>query len=107
MTSYNLLNGQHTSEHRGLIEDILRCEYGFKGIVMTDWVVDALSSSTDNKYRGALAPEVVKAGGDLFMPGCQADFDRVLAALGEGSIDRRQIQQNATRVYRMAEELSI
>ena len=107
MTSYNLLNGQHTSEHRGLIEDILRCEYGFKGIVMTDWVVDALSSSTDNKYRGALAPEVVKAGGDLFMPGCKADFDRVLAALGEGSIDRRQIQQNATRVYRMAEELSI
>lgn len=107
MTSYNLLNGQHTSEHRGLIEDILRCEYGFKGIVMTDWVVDALSSSTENKYRGALAPEVVKAGGDLFMPGCQADFDRVLAALGEGSIDRKQIQQNATRVYRMAEELSI
>ena len=107
MTSYNLLNGQHTSEHRGLIEDILRCEYGFKGIVMTDWVVGALSSSTDNKYRGALAPEVVKAGGDLFMPGCKADFDRVLAALGEGSIDRKQIQQNATRVYRMAEELSI
>lgn len=107
MTSYNLLNGLHTSEHRGLIEDILRCEYGFKGIVMTDWVVDALSSSPENKYRGALAPEVVKAGGDLFMPGCQADFDRVLAALGEGSIDRRQIQQNATRVYRMAEELSI
>lgn len=107
MTSYNLLNGQHTSEHRGLIEDILRCEYGFKGIVMTDWVVDALSSSTENKYRGALAPEVVKAGGDLFMPGCKADFDRVLAALGEGSIDRKQIQQNATRVYRMAEELSI
>lgn len=107
MTSYNLLNGQHTSEHRGLIEDILRCEYGFKGIVMTDWVVDALSSSPENKYRGALAPEVVKAGGDLFMPGCQADFDRVIAALGEGSIDRKQIQQNATRVYRMAEELSI
>ena len=107
MTSYNLLNGQHTSEHRGLIEDILRCEYGFKGIVMTDWVVDALSSSPENKYRGALAPEVVKAGGDLFMPGCKADFDRVLAALGEGSIDRKQIQQNATRVYRMAEELSI
>ena len=107
MTSYNLLNGQHTSEHRGLIEDILRREYGFEGIVMTDWVVDALSSSPENKYRGALAPEVVKAGGDLFMPGCQTDFDRVLAALKDGSIERKQIQQNATRVYRMAEELSI
>ena len=107
MTSYNLLNGQHTSEHRGLIEDILRREYGFEGIVMTDWVVDMLSTSAENKYRGALAPEVVKAGGDLFMPGCKADFDRVLAALKDGSIDRKQIRQNATRVYRMAEELSV
>ena len=105
MTSYNLLNGQHTSEHRGLIDDILRCEYGFEGIVMTDWVIDALSSSPENKYRGALAPEVVKAGGDLFMPGCKTDFDRVIAALKDGSISRRQIQQNATRVYRMAKEL--
>jgi beta-glucosidase len=106
MTSYNLLNGQHTSEHRGLIEDILRCEYGFEGIVMTDWVVDALSSSPENKYRGALAPEVIKAGGDLFMPGCKNDYDRVMAALADGSIDRHQIQQNVTRVYRMANELN-
>ena len=105
MTSYNLLNGQHTSEHRGLIEDILRCEYGFDGIVMTDWVVDALSSSPENKYRGALANEVVKAGGDLFMPGCQADYTRVLEALKEGTVSRKQLEQNATRVYRMAEAL--
>ncbi len=106
MTSYNLLNGQHTSEHRGLIEDILRCEYGFEGIVMTDWVIDALSSSPENKYRGALAPCVVMAGGDLFMPGCQTDFDRVMEALREGAVSRKQLQQNATRVYRMAEQLS-
>ena len=106
MTSYNLLNGQHTSEHRGLIEDILRCEYGFKGIVMTDWVVDSLSASNSNKYRGALANEVVKAGGDLFMPGIQGDYDRILSGLKDGSISRTQIQQNATRVYRMAEVLS-
>ncbi len=107
MTSYNLLNGQHTSEHRGLIEDVLRCEYGFKGIVMTDWVVDMFSSNPANKYRGALAPEVVKAGGDLFMPGCKTDFDRVMAALSDGSISKMQIKQNATRVYRMANELKI
>ena len=106
MTSYNLLNGQHTAEHRGLIEDILRCEYGFKGIVMTDWVVDSLSASNKNKYRGTVADEVVKAGGDLFMPGVQGDYDRILSALKDGSVSRKQIQQNATRVYRMAEELS-
>jgi beta-glucosidase len=106
MTSYNLLNGQHTSEHRGLIEEILRSEYGYEGIVMTDWVVDMLSASNENKYRGALAAEVVKAGGDLFMPGCQKDFDGIMKGLADGSISRKQIQQNATRVYRMAEQLS-
>ncbi|SEK26009.1 beta-glucosidase [Butyrivibrio sp. ob235] len=106
MTSYNLLNGQHTSEHRGLIEDILRCEYGFKGIVMTDWVVEMLTVSSKNKHRGALANEVVKAGGDLFMPGTQGDFDRILADIKSGAISRKQIEQNATRVYRMANELS-
>ena len=106
MTSYNLLNGQHTSEHRGLIEDVLRCEYGYKGIVMTDWVVDMLQANPDNKYRGALAAEVAKAGGDLFMPGGKKDFDGILAGIKDGSISRKQMQQNATRVYRMANELS-
>ncbi len=106
MTSYNLLNGQHTSEHRGLIEDILRCEYGYEGIVMTDWVIDMLSTASENKYRGALANEVVKAGGDLFMPGCKTDFDRIMADLKSGAISKKQIQQNATRVCRMAEQLS-
>ncbi len=107
MTSYNLLNGTHTSEHRGLIEDILRDEFGFKGIVMTDWVIDMLSSSPENRYRGARADEVVKAGGDLFMPGCKDDFDKVMAGLKDGSISKKQLQINATRVYRMAEELNI
>ena len=50
MTSYNLLNGIHTAEHRGLIEDILRCEYGFEGIVMTDWII-AMAMNQKSKHR--------------------------------------------------------
>ncbi|WP_278246495.1 hypothetical protein [Butyrivibrio sp. VCB2006] len=40
------------------------------------------------------------------MPGCKTDYDRVLSGLSDGSIERHQIKQNATRVYRMANELS-
>ena len=102
MTSYNLLNGLHTAEHRGLIEDILRCEFGFKGLVMTDWVIDMMTSA-DSIHRNSLSNEVVKAGGDLFMPGGKKDYERVLAALKDGSLPREQLQINATRVLRATE----
>ena len=106
MTSYNLLNGVHTSEHRGLIEDILRCEYGFKGIVMTDWIVD-MAQDKQSLHRMPIAAEIAKAGGDLVMPGSKGDFDSIVKAAKSGELDLRQLQINATRVLRKAEELHI
>lgn len=104
MTSYNLLNGVHTSEHRGLTEDVLRCEYDFQGIVMTDWVVGGMDNP-NGKYRKALAGEVAKAGGDLFMPGCNDDFTHFMGCLKDGSLTREQVNINVTRVYRMVNKL--
>lgn len=101
MTSYNLLNGVHTSESRSLIEDILRDEYGFKGIVMTDWVVSMNNSDKDSIYPDPQACNVVMAGGDLFMPGCQADYDSVSKALAEGKVTREQLQINAARIINL------
>ena len=46
MTSYNLVNGIHTNEHIGLIRDVLRSEFGFEGIVMTDWIVAGYEKSS-------------------------------------------------------------
>jgi beta-glucosidase len=103
MTSYNLLNGTHTSEHRGLIEDILRSEFGFKGIVMTDWVMDVMTSSK-SVYRNALSDEVAKAGGELFMPGTKKDYERVLKALKDGSLKRKQLEVNASRLIRTIDD---
>ena len=103
MTSYNLLNGTHTSEHRGLIEDILRAEFGFKGIVMTDWVMEVMTSSK-SVYRNALADKVAKAGGELFMPGTKKDYNRVLTALKDGSLTRQQLEINASRLLRTIDE---
>lgn len=104
MTSYNLLNGIHTAEHRGLIEDILRAEFGFKGIIMTDWIMSILGGKK-SIYRNTLAEQVAKAGGDLFMPGTKKDYKRVLKALKEGSLSRKQLEINATRLIRMIDEL--
>nr|WP_297708234.1 glycoside hydrolase family 3 N-terminal domain-containing protein [uncultured Butyrivibrio sp.] len=104
MTSYNLLNGTHTSEHKGLIEDILRREFGFEGIVMTDWVL-AIMNSKKSIHRGALSNEVVKAGGDLFMPGGRKDYENVINALKNGSLTRHQMEVCATRVVRMSQYL--
>ena len=105
MTSYNLLNGTHTAENRGLIEDVLRCEFGFEGIVMTDWVMTMMDSK-NSIYRNSLAGEVAKAGGDLFMPGGKKDYENVLNALKAGTLSRQQLEINATRVVRMAQTLA-
>lgn len=104
MTSYNLLNGIHTSEHRGLIEDILRAEFGFEGIVMTDWII-AMMVGKGNKYAAPNAAKIAAAGNDLIMPGGAGDFKAMMAGLKDGLVTRRQLRINATRVYRMAKQL--
>ena len=105
MTSYNLLNGTHTSERRDLIEDILRCDFGFEGIVMTDWIIGAMSGK-GNKYAWPNAAKIAAAGNDLTMPGGKGDFKAMLKGLKEGLVTRRQLAINATRVYRMAKMLT-
>lgn len=104
MTSYNLLNGVHTSEHRGLIEEVLRREFGFQGIVMTDWVIEMMTDAS-SVHRGALSHEAAKAGGDLFMPGSKKDYQNVLQALKDGELSREQLEINASRVLRMIDRL--
>ncbi|MBO4888846.1 MAG: glycoside hydrolase family 3 C-terminal domain-containing protein [Firmicutes bacterium] len=104
MTSYNLLNGTHTNERRDLTEDILRSEWGYEGIVMTDWVVSMMGSGKA-AHRVSLSSFVAAAGGDLFMPGSPKDYKTLLAALKAGEVSRKQLEINATRVYRMALKL--
>ena len=74
MSSYNCLNGEHTSVKRELLTDILRGEFGFEGFVMSDW--GAAGSMTDK----------VNAGNDINMPGNETDPADVLAAYKAGKI---------------------
>lgn len=106
MTSYNLLNGEHTSERRDLTEDILRREWEYQGIVMTDWIVSAMPVDKQAIYRKPKASLIAAAGGDLVMPGSKSDVKDILEGLKNGTVTREQLQINATRVYRMALQLN-
>ena len=122
MTSYNLINGVHTSESVELLEVILRPEWGFDGLVMTDWVVDCMTRS-DMKHPRATAAATIKAGNELFMPGGEPDREDLLTALGRGSdarpsaaqaesddggvgLTRAELEKQAARVIRMARRLA-
>ena len=74
MSSYNCLNGIHTSVSRDLLTEILRNEFGFDGFVMSDWGA-----------AGTMADKVM-AGNDVNMPGNATDPDDVLKAYKSGAI---------------------
>ena len=82
MTSYNLVNGIHSANHKELIHDILRSEWGYEGLVMTDWgTTDAADPSL--KYGSSDPALCIKAGNDLIMPGSQNDVDAIIGAVGK------------------------
>lgn len=87
MSSYNLVNGQQTSENRELLTDILRGEWGFNGIVTTDWWT-----------RGEHWREV-KAGNDLKMA-CGYP-ETVLEAVAEGRLSKEDVRICAKRILEL------
>ena len=94
MTSYNRLNGTFASEHRWLIEEVLRGEWGFDGLVMSDWFG---SHSTE---------PTVNAGLDLEMPGPTRDRGAKLVAAVEAGRGRpRAVRARARRVLRLIERV--
>ncbi len=83
MTSYNLINGEHTANSYDLINAMARDEWGFAGIVMTDWGTtgDLFGGTVQFKYGNSYASGCVKAGNDLTMPGSENDVNDILNAL--------------------------
>ena len=105
MTSYNLLNGTHTANRGDLINTVLRSEWGFEGIVMTDW------GTTNDKFNlgvyGASSPALcIKAGNDLMMSGSKEDVDGILTGIKDGVITREELEACAGRILALSKELS-
>lgn len=109
MTSYNLLNGEHTSQRRDLIMTCLRGEWGFQGMVMTDWVISALAGAMNTKYSPARASGSIKAGNDIHMPGGPGDYQDLMAALTQEGhpypITRQDLVDCAQRIVQMVKNL--
>lgn len=91
MTSYNKINGTYAPENEKLIETILREEWGFEGMVMTDW----------GGGRDAVA--TVKAGNDLIMPGSANQIQAIIDAVRNGTLSQETIDRNVTRVLAFIE----
>ncbi len=91
MTSYNKINGTYAPENERLIENILREEWGFKGMVMTDW----------GGGRDAVA--TVKAGNDLIMPGSANQIQAITDAVRNGTLSQETIDRNVARVLAFIE----
>lgn len=87
MTSYNLINGVRASENKDLLTGILRGEWGFSGMVTTDWWTQG------EHYRE------VKAGNDIKM--ANGFPERVMEAYEKGLISREEIAQSARRLLEM------
>jgi beta-glucosidase len=105
MTSYNLLNGEHTSESRELAEVLFR-EYGFDGLIMTDWVVGGdMLLMKGSKYGTPDAAKVAAAGCSLFMPGYKGDYDQIIKGLSKGTVSVQQLRENAGRIMHVLNRL--
>jgi beta-glucosidase len=86
MSSYNLIDNVYTSESPELLTKILRDDWGFKGMVMTDW------------FGGQHPVEQMIAGNDLLMPGTPAQAKDILAAVKEGKLDVAVLDRNIARI---------
>ena len=95
MSSYNLINGVHTSESEELCQDILRSEFGFKGLLMTDWIVGGDILGGGGKYGAPSVPRVAASGHTLFMPGSKKDYEELVRGINEGIVSRKQLKWNA------------
>lgn len=90
MCSYNLVNGTYASEHAELLDTILREEWGFDGLLMTDW------GAANDRVAG------IAAGLDLEMPGSDNAFDpEVLEAVAERRLDEAAVDRCASRVVEL------
>lgn len=89
MSSYNYVNGTYTSENPELLTTLLRDEWGYQGMVMTDW------------FGGKDALAQMVAGNDMLQPGQNKQFEAIVNGVKEGKLDEAVLDRNVKRILEM------
>lgn len=90
MSAYNKLNGSYASENAWLLTDVLRSQWGYQGLVMTDW------------FGGQDAVAQMQAGNELLMPGTGKQRRAIQGAVETGKLDLAVLDRNVARVLELA-----
>ncbi|MEL7004744.1 MAG: glycoside hydrolase family 3 N-terminal domain-containing protein, partial [Bacteroidota bacterium] len=86
MSSYNKINGEYTSESEFLLTDVLRDDWGFQGLVMTDW------------YGGRNPQAQISAGNDMLQPGTKRQWESLIEAFENEQLPIEYIDRAASRI---------
>ncbi|WP_418698192.1 glycoside hydrolase family 3 C-terminal domain-containing protein [Bacteroides sp.] len=89
MSSYNYINGTYASENTDLLTTLLRDEWGFRGMVMTDW------------FGGKDAVAQMIAGNDMLQPGRATQYDMIIEGVKSGKLDESVLDRNVKCVLEL------
>ena len=96
MTSYNLINGIHAANSHDLCTKAARDEWGFRGLIMTDW---GTTNEMPEGYTKCSRPECcIQAGNDLICPGVISDHEQIRAALKNGTLKESELRRSVARL---------
>lgn len=90
MSSYNYINGEHASQSYRLLTEILRDEWGFEGVVVSDW-----GAGYDEAAQ-------IAAGNDLLQPGYNHNYHNLLNAIKEGRLSMEDVDRSVERILKLS-----
>lgn len=99
VSSYNLINGVHAANSRDLCTVAVREEWGFDGVIMSDW-------NTTVPDDGSIPWRCAAAGNDIIMPGNCHDDENIREAYTRGELSETEIRECAGRIITLVKKLS-
>lgn len=99
MSSYNRINGVYSANSRDLCTILAREEWGFSGVIMSDW-------NTTVPENGSVPWKCIAAGNDIIMPGNSNDDQNIRQAYEKGELSEEAIRSSAGRILDMIRKLT-